>query len=209
MAAPIHIDFTTNNPSSTFSSSGVIVTPTAFSNTGAGGVLAAASWTRYSVGIGVCDTQESTCGSPEHQVDNNQQLDFVLFSFSAPVNSVSFTVTPSGSYDTDVTFYTRVLSTAFNLVGSSVGNITSLGFTQGGNDTANIGVAHTFTIAGSGLTSVIIAAKVSGNDSYLDYFKITSMDASTSGVPEPSTMAMLGGALCSLGLFRRFKKSKV
>ncbi len=39
----------------------------------------------------------SRCSSPAQQVDNSGQLDLVLFSFRAPVNTISFTVMPPGN----------------------------------------------------------------------------------------------------------------
>jgi hypothetical protein len=76
---------------------GPSVTATAWYVNG-GNLLQRGTVGQYSEGLGVCQANE-TCTSPHHQMDNSGQLEFLLFEFSQPLNTISFVINPSPNTD--------------------------------------------------------------------------------------------------------------
>lgn len=147
-------------------------------------------------GLGVCDQLEVNCGSPQHEVDDSGQLDFVMFHFSAMVTSVSITVTPVCNCDTNASYY---VGNGFSPMGQTLlqlGGATNS--TEGSKNTTR---TITLTGLGNGVDSVLFGASVIGNN---NFFKIESLSVTQAATaPEPGTMAMAGAALIGLGLLGR------
>ncbi len=214
-AGPITFNLTGSNiagglgNSTSQTSGGVIVTMTAWANTGAGGTFAPAQLQRWSAGMGVCGSTEGIgCGSPAHQVDNDGPDNWVLFTFSSLVDVTSVTVDPWGTYDTDVSYWVGSFTTLPGLNGAS-STLAGLGFSSrydsDGPTTANA-VAH--AIGGGFINALLFGPRQGGNDQD-DYFKITGMAVTTleaPSVPEPGTMVLLGSGLALLA--RRLRKRR-
>ena len=62
-------------------------------------------------GLGVCS--EGTCGSPQHQVDNDGTAEFVLFLFSEAIDLSQISLNTTSNADTDVEYYTGYLDGAY------------------------------------------------------------------------------------------------
>ena len=62
-------------------------------------------------GLGVCS--ESTCGSPQHQVDNDGSAEFVLFLFSEPIDLDAIHLNTTSNADTDIEYYTGYIDGAY------------------------------------------------------------------------------------------------
>lgn len=221
-AATLSYDFTSGSSTSstssgttfgnvrTFTVNGVTITVTAWSLTGnSGTTFQTGNLGRWPTGLGDCNQIEGTdCASPEHQVDNNGNYDFVLFQFSAPVSSISVVISPYGTYDRDVTYYTGNASSSLDLTGDSLSSLSGLGFGSAINDDSTVSSnPRTVTVTSGDITSLLFGARV-GGDSYSDYFKITSMCLQPSAVPEPATFGTLGLALILLGVIGRIKRRR-
>ena len=227
------------------SNSSFTVMATAWSTTGGSGgltgTLQSAALGEYGApldyGLGVCNQAEwtaySTCSSsgasPEHPIDNNGNVDFVLLQFSQPISSISLTLSPFGqSEDMDATYISGLCSgscTTANFLSALTGGTilptqTSLDGIQGAG-TSNVFLSNFYTATKStldvstgnlnlsGNVNWILIGASTSNDAYNDFFKLKSMDFTVgSTTPEPATFVLAGSALLGLGLLRARKKKR-
>ena len=164
------------------------------------------------IGLGICTDVEisnNLCdlnSTPSWQIDNQGAREFMLFTFSAPVNILSFTIrqTTGTNLDDDLIYYVSasVLNTSISstfLDGNGAGEFTS--YSTG---LAN-GAFRTINVNQNNIRSIIIGAANVGSggaDNNNDFFKLYQMNA-TSGVPEPSSMLLMGAGLLGVGFAAR------
>jgi len=209
-----------------FASGGITITETAWwlstSSPTSGTTFEKAEVDAYNgYGLGVCDpTEGSNCGSPSHQVTNDQGVDFILLTFSSPVSLQSLTnnlsllhyANVNGSSNTsnaDIEYWTPsgALTTSTTL--GSLGTGTDV---NNGCTTAPCTVTDTVT-GGTSVSELLIAAQP-GADSNDVAFKLaaltvnSSASSNQSSTPEPSTEILLGsGLLAASALMRRRNKN--
>lgn len=213
---------TGNNSQRTFTSGGVTVYASAWytANGNPNSDFAAAALQQWGTGLGVCNGPEggANCGSPQHQVDNHTERDYVLFLFSEGVNINSALVDPHGSYDTDVSYWLGNVATVpglslagFDLTGLNA--IQTLGF---GNEQTSDGPTTSGTYLHTLNTATSYNALLFGtrrdNTNGVDRFKLPYLTVTTvppppppPSVPEPMTLALLGLGLAAGA--RRLRRS--
>jgi hypothetical protein len=161
----------------------------------------------YSIGMGVSNAEEGT-GTNDHQMDNAEGDDWMLFYFDGPVENVKIVVDPYGTWDRDVTYYTANLDGPVNLTGLSYSNLSSHGFNpRTDNLSSTSGDARQVSInnVSGGFNAILFGAwqgEPTGDS--VDRFKISSVSATfiaAPAVPEPSSMLL--GLIGGLGLLRR------
>jgi hypothetical protein len=151
----------------------------------------------WSPGMGVLN--KANDGS--HTIDNQGYTDFVILAFdqSVTLGSAMFSTGFYGGSDfyndTDATigYYTGSNFDISSLVGTSKSDISSLFSVYSSNSTGNGSQSRNIN-PGDNTSSVwLIGAAFSNPDRYRDGFKIKSLTYSvpTSGVPEPTTWAMM------------------
>lgn len=182
-----------------YTTGGVSVTVTAWALTGgvSNNSFETAYLGRYDTGLGACN-QEQFCIDPGHQVDNFGAQEFLLFQFSTPVDPLSVTIDPYGTYDRDVTYYTGSTINSLNLAGKTLGQLTSLGFGSAVSDDSTVSSsARTVTLTSDPVNSVLFGARNGVRaDVFSDAFKVSTISAQTvSPAPEPATIGLFGSAV--------------
>lgn len=184
---------------------GETVTATAFSVTGNNNFQTATLGEYTGYGLGVCNQQELAaqggCGSPQHEIDDNGQNDFVLFQFSAAVTSITITLDPVCNCDTDASYFVG------NGLNPSGKTLAQLGTATTSNETTSDTVRTvTLTGLGAGVNSVLFGASVLGTD---NYFKIESLSVTqgSTAAPEPATFGLAGLALIGLGVIGKRRRN--
>jgi len=182
-------------------------------------------------GLGVCSVGDSGyntsnasagCTAPYHQVDNSGSYEFILFTFSTPVNLSSITLANFGGdspIDMDISYWvnpsslTNVPAAATNVfcgdTSEGAANQNTCPTVEGNG--AGIGTGSmTDTITGTNVNTLLVGAYVGATgspaDSDADYFKIQALQVSKVATPEPATFGMFGFALAGLGLIARKRK---
>jgi len=204
-AAPIVFNYTTGPGSSgnavansiVETISGEKVTATAWDAVGTGTFMAAAldDYAGTNLGLGVCTAAQvaSSCSAPYHEVNDSGQYDFVLFSFSQPVSSITIVVNPVCNCNTDATYY-------INTGSPSGETLLQLGTATNSNETSP-DTQRTITISGlNGATSLLFGTSTSVAN---NFFKIGEVSLTESTTPEPATFGLVGIALIGLGVIGR------
>jgi len=194
----------------TYTNDGVTVTVTAWGLTGHSDTTFQTAnlgqYTGTNLGLGVCNQNEGkNCDSPTHQVDNAGANDFVLFQFSSIITSpITITITPYGTYDRDVTYYTGNAASGLNLSGDALSGLSGVGLNNVQNSDSTVSSSsRTVTLSVSGgVNSILFGAGV-GGDANADYFKINGLTANVTAAPEPATTACVGAALIGLAALAR------
>jgi hypothetical protein len=201
--------------SRSFTAGDVGVTSTAWSLATTGSDFVASQIGRASgYGLWACNPTEGlNCPSPDHQIDNSNGFEFVLFQFSQAVDPSAISIQTYNNADLDVSYFTGNTASNLSLTGVNLAELNGLGFGgQLNSDVTGSATSRTVSITNSGaVNSLLIGARI-GGDRSADFFKINGLTAeqvgtSVSGVPEPGTFALAGVALVGLGLAGRFKKS--
>jgi hypothetical protein len=162
-------------------------------------------------GLGVCNPGEQPgCSSPQHQIDNLNGLDFVLFGFSAAVTLNDLKVqsfgnpTGSGSSDVDMSYAILSASQEASLVAGTL-VFSSVNFTT--FNTANLS-SDTYTLSGTG-QYVLIGTAVTANygdsagNANPDAFKIQDLVVSSVATPEPASCFLMGSGILAGAVFGR------
>ena len=220
-AAPVTFNFLTSGGNNlgnsygntrVYTSGALTLTVTSWSTTGNGGALQSSQTGWYNgYGLGVCNRNEGTgCGNPEHQLDNSNARDFILFRLSATVDPTTVSINPYGSYDRDATYFVGNSANAnltnFVLTNLSLGLVGYDDFSSVSENARNVGI-----LGGLGNTLLFGVGAIDNNyntpiDSSTDRFKIQSLTVDyTPGpqgngdpVPVPATLSLFAAALLGL-----------
>jgi len=210
-AAPVTFDLTGASDQGsigntrTFTSGGITVTATAWSYLTD---FQPAALGRWSMGLGVCSQSEvnsAGCTSPEHQVDNADYRDYVLFQFSSPVDPLSLTITTTSSADLDVSYYVGTLTLpADKLQNDTYATLATRGFgSRLDDDYSGASTTRTATLTSGFVNGLLFGAREGSTN---DAFKITSLilDKPALTVPEPASLLIFG--IAALGLAPRLRR---
>lgn len=174
-------------------------------------------------GLGVCsigDTGYSTshpsngCDAPTHQIDDSGSYEFILFSFSAPVDISNITLANFGGGTlSDMGFSYWVNPTSFTAIPAhpttvlcGTGGAPACPSSEGSGNGIGVGSwtdSFNGTTGLSDVTTLLIAADLNETG---DYFKVQGLGGVTDPTPEPATFGMFGLALVGIGWCKRKRK---
>ena len=188
-------------------------------------------------GLGICSigdsgystTNPNGCSQPSHQTDDSGEYEFLLLTFSAPVNINSIALANFGGNSNNestnlnelgFTYWTNPSSESQIIAGGTTvlcgtggasacptaeGNGNGIGAANGDNGSWITGFGSNGQATLSSVTSILIASDLAESD---DYFKVQGISAArASATPEPATFGLVGLALVGFGIYRRGRKS--
>jgi hypothetical protein len=148
------------------------------------------------IGLGVCtNTSADECDFNEWQIDNNGNDDYVLFTFSAPVNIGNIVIKQTTfTADSDAAYYFQAAA--------AVAPSASWSLTPNAGPNMGPGDSRSINIGAAGVRTLLFGTGSGSND----YFKLFSIDVTRSTVPEPGSFVLIGAGLVGLGVLRRRQK---
>jgi len=201
------------------------------STSGSNTYAAVGQYTGYGLGVcsvstdgspyssGYSDTNPSNgCNAPYHQVNDVNGIEFILFTFSTPVNLSSITLAnfggdPDNLNEMGFTYWVDPNSlTAISAGGTTVLCGTDSAPTCPTSEGSGGGIGSGSWTTGFGangqgslsdVTTLLVAADTSESD---DFFKVQGLGGIVRATPEPATFGVFGISLVGLGLYRRGRK---
>lgn len=162
--------------------------------------------------MGSCNRDEGiNCSSPQHQVDNYGDDDYILFLFDQQVEFNDIVIDPFGRFDRDVTFWIADVTTPVDLTGMNPDHLDPPGSTIFGAPTFDYNSKgsgpKTIDLLDETGNALLFAAKADpGSSGDNDYFKISSLTYTTV-VPVPAAIWLFSSGLLGLiGIARRKHK---
>lgn len=195
-----------------FEEDGLSLKVKSYADTGSGNTLQSAEVYRWGTGLGSCNRKEGSvkhrsCSGPAHQVDNVGSKDFTIFRFQEQVSFESITVDPYGRYDRDLSYWVGTLDKLGNLVGSSLNQLSSLGF-GARQDTFSNPSSNPLTVGLSGVGNVLmVGASVVNGYTGNDRFKISNLTVAP--VPLPAAAWFFLTGIAALVWQRRRAQAKI
>ncbi len=196
----------------TFTSGGLSVTARAYNTTSTFGAYSAAYLGAYQFGLGV-----TTGEADNYPMDNGGGPELVIFQFSAPVLLQSVSLFSGGVGGADATFFFGTAAAGKDFTGvenTQAGlGLAGLGSFQcsaapGGDCESFETITYQPNVNGLIGNTLVVETYIFGFDALflINGLQVADADIPSTepgAVPEPGTVALLGGALAALGFARR------